>query len=80
MKICCWLSGGFRFSDRTEVFPHHVCVTQALQIYFPQTSVKIISSVCYKHLMETKQDGKQKKILAKSCVASTLKHEMLILM
>lgn len=30
--------------------------------------------------METKQDGKQKKILAKFCVVSTLKHEMLILM
>lgn len=42
--------------------------------------MKIISSVCYKLLMETKQDDKQKKILAKSCVVSTLKHEMLILM
>lgn len=41
--------------------------------------MKMISTVCYKFLMETKQDGK-KKILAKSCVASTLKHEMLILM
>lgn len=42
--------------------------------------MKIISTVCYKLLMETEQDGKQKKILAKSCVASTVKHEMLVLL
>lgn len=41
--------------------------------------MKTISTVFYKLLMDTKQDGKQKKILAKSCVVRTLKHEVLIL-